>query len=647
MTQLETGILSNARIATASLAVFAILSTGFDEQAAQKPDRYEIRFNALDLNKDHRLQLDEYVRHSPTKADILKRDFKLFDFDRNRKLSLLEFKTTPLVVPLADRGPLPDPLDAYVDHAMTAMDHSFDEWDAHPERKIQAWTFVQLFISTFGSSTTRPSVKEADSNGDGNVSRREARQFLEIQAGVRRYDGTLLRTADGRVCNLAQFRQIDETGNDKIDSDEFQSRTNAGHQFPELLKQGDHDKDGQISFDEWQTLPSRGLISPVNDFRKLDTNLDARVDKAELLKDVPAWKKQMSDCVFPGFDTDSDGFLTLSEYRMTMQANPCVRWQMPVADLDGDHELTFSEFKFDTMRFPLLRWLYFHRLDTNRNGTLTTNEFNFRVKAPDEFFIVNADGTGWRSLFRFETHFACGSPDVSPDGKTLAFDAWSVKPRTSPTIFKMELGTTKPRKISSGSMPSWSPDGKRFACSQSGVRIINADGWNPMGIADNGWGWGAQWSPDGKQIVFTHDAKINAYDVQAKKVRTIFQKHGYKKIYWNMAWSPDSRQLCFKGEKADGTAEVATLDTTNAEPTPKVHHSTTLNINADFAWHPDGERIAFAMYCPERKKTQIYEFTPNQDAPPALFPGQDKTRNNNDLCWTPDGEQLIVVSGDF
>lgn len=647
MTPLETGILSNARIATASLAVFAILSTGSDDQSAQKPDRYEIRFNALDLNKDKRLQLDEYVRHSPTKADILKRDFKLFDFDRNRKLSLREFMTTPLVVPLADRAPLPDPLDAYVDHAMAAMDHSFDEWDAHPERKIQAWTFVQLFISTFGSSTTRPNVKEADSNGDGSVSRREARQFLEIQAGVRRYDGTLLRTADGRVCNLAQFRQIDETGNDRIDSDEFQSRTNAGHQFPELLKQGDHDKDGQISFNEWQTLPSRGLISPVNDFRKLDTNLDARVDKAELLKDVPALKKPMADCVFPGFDTDRDGFLTLDEYRMTMHANPCIRWQMPVADLDGDHELTFSEFKFDTMRFPLLRWLYFHRLDTNGDKVLTTNEFNFRVKSPDEFFIINADGTEWRSLFRFETHFACGSPAVSPDGKTLAFDAWSVKPRTSPTIFKMELGAKKPKKISSGSMPSWSPDGKRFVCSQSGVRIIDADGWNPMGIADNGWGWGAQWSPDGKQIVFTQDANVNSYDVQTKKISTIFQKHSYKKIYWNMAWSPDSRQICFKGEKADGTVEVVTLDTTNAKPNPKVHHSTNLNINADFAWHPDGDRIAFAMYCPERKKTQIYKFNPDQNGPPALFPGQDKTRNNNDLCWTPDGEQLIVVSGDF
>ena len=641
MTQVATDISNKARIATVALAVFAFLSTGFDES----PDRYETRFNTLDQDNDNRLQIDEYARHAPTKEAILRRDFKLFDIDRSGALTLSEFKTTPLVTPLEDRDPLPDPLDAFVDHAVAAMDHSFDEWDQHPEREVQAWTFVQLFIATFGSSTTRPNVSEVDENGDGNVSRREARKFLEMQAGVRRRDGKLLRRADGRVVNLGQFRQIDKNGSDKLDEEEYGATIKSGPAFPELVSQVDVDKDGQISFDEWSTLPTRGLVSPIEEFRKLDTNLDSRVDRDELQDGCPAWKLPMSSCVFPGFDTDSDGLLTLDEFRMTMQANPCIRWHMPVADTDGDHELTFSEFMFDTPRFVLLRWLYFNRLDTNGDEVLTTNEFNFRVKTPDEFFIVNADGTGWRSLFRFETHFACGSPALSPDGKMLAFDAWSVKPRTSPTIFRMELGTNKPRKISSGSMPSWSPDGKSFACSQSGVRIIDVDGWNPMGVRDNGWG--AQWSPDGKTIAFTEGFFIKSYDVETKKVRTIFQSHHYKQIFWNMAWSPDSRSVCFKAEKADGTLEVVTLDTTIEKPMPRVHHSTRLNINADFAWHPNGERIAFGMHCPERKKLQIYELNPSKNEPPTLFPGQDETRNNNDVCWTPDGEQLIVVSGDF
>lgn len=645
MTQVGTVITSTTRFASLALAAFAIFGTGLATQSVEAQTTYEKRFNALDKNGDNRLQIEEYIRHVPTKGDILRRDFKLFDLDRSKGLTLSEFKTTPLVTPLEDRGPLPDPLDAFVDHAVAAMDHSFDSWDLHPEREVQAWTFVQLFIATFGSSTTRPNANEVDENRDGNISRREARRFLEIEAGVRRRNGDIIRQPDGRVVNLAQFRQIDRNGNDLLDQEEYESTVKAGPRFIEILKQADVDQDNQISFDEWSKMPSRGQLSPIDEFRRLDKNLDARVDENELLDDCPQWKLPMSSCVFPGFDTDSDGQLTLDEYRMTMQANPSVRWQMPVSDLDGDHELTFSEFKFDTSRYVLLRWLYFNRLDTNRDGVLTTNEFNFRVKSPDEFFIVNADGSGWRSLFRFETHFACGSPAVSPDGKMLAFDAWSVKPRTSPTIFKMDLGTNKPRKIASGSMPSWSPDGKRFACSQSGVRMINTDGWNPMGIRDSGWG--AQWSPDGKTIAFTEAFVVKTYDVQTKKIRTVLQKHDYKQIFWNMAWSPDSRSVCFKGEKANGTIDVVTLDMANETPTLKVHHSTQLNINADFAWHPNGDRIAFGMYCPDRKKLQIYQLNPSKDEPPTLFPGQDETRNNNDVCWTPDGEQLIVVSGDF
>jgi hypothetical protein len=138
MTELGTGINSKVRIATVALAAFAILGTGFDEQAARVENKYDQRFHALDVDKDKRLQLNEYVRHAPTEADILQRDFKLFDLDLDEKLSLGEFKTTPLVTPPEDRHPLPDPMDAYVDHAVAAMDHSFDAWDLHPEREVQA-----------------------------------------------------------------------------------------------------------------------------------------------------------------------------------------------------------------------------------------------------------------------------------------------------------------------------------------------------------------------------------------------------------------------------------------------------------------------------------------------------------------------------
>jgi len=49
----------------------------------------------------------------------------------------------------------------------------------------------------------------------------------------------------------------------------------------------------------------------------------------------------------------------------------------------------------------------------------------------------------------------------------------------------------------------------------------------------------------------------------------------------------------------------------------------------------------------ELGRFQLYEFDPDTDDPPRLMTGQDPERNNEDACWTPDGRQLIVVSGDF
>lgn len=55
----------------------------------------------------------------------------------------------------------------------------------------------------------------------------------------------------------------------------------------------------------------------------------------------------------------------------------------------------------------------------------------------------------------------------------------------------------------------------------------------------------------------------------------------------------------------------------------------------------------FAMSCPERGFVQLYEFNPTTADPPELMAGQDVARNNTDACWTPDGQRLIIVSGDF
>ena len=247
----------------------------------------------------------------------------------------------------------------------------------------------------------------------------------------------------------------------------------------------------------------------------------------------------------------------------------------------------------------------------------------------------------------------CGSPAVSPDGKQLAFDGRSIKPRTSSTMFVMSIDGSEPKQLRSGMMPNWSKDGKSLTFSTGGVRIMKLDGTTYLdGTAEKIFaksGWGAQWSPDGKRIAFYEGTAIKTYDVAAGTIDTVLEgnEHAYRQFYWNMTWSPDSTRLCCKATKPDGTNEIVTLNMIGEKPKLKVHHSTKLGLNGDFAWHPRGDRIVFSGTCPERRGAQLYEFNPDQDAPPKLVVGQDPTRNNTDLCWTPDGKRLIVVSGDF
>jgi hypothetical protein len=56
---------------------------------------------------------------------------------------------------------------------------------------------------------------EADPNRDQKVSREEAWRFVEIQSGVRRSDGKLLRHPDGRV--VLQF--VMDSGRQAVDRD--------------------------------------------------------------------------------------------------------------------------------------------------------------------------------------------------------------------------------------------------------------------------------------------------------------------------------------------------------------------------------------------------------------------------------------------
>jgi len=175
--------------------------------------------------------------------------------------------------------------------------------------------------------------------------------------------------------------------------------------------------------------------------------------------------------------------------------------------------------------------------------------------AGDDLRSVQADGTGLTTVYRSDSPI--GAPDVSPDGRLIAFDRRSLReiwvmnrdgsdahfvtagttPSFSPdsrhlaiggavtTIWYVELDVVdldgsdrRPVAFDANPFPepSWSPDGTRIAFGSfiapfpphgfPVIRIVGADGSDER---SRGTGSSPRWSPDGTEIAYTDDSDAN------------------------------------------------------------------------------------------------------------------------------------------
>jgi dipeptidyl aminopeptidase/acylaminoacyl peptidase len=233
-----------------------------------------------------------------------------------------------------------------------------------------------------------------------------------------------------------------------------------------------------------------------------------------------------------------------------------------------------------------------------------------------------------------------GSPQVSPDGKWVAYTTTSTDWKqdafvTHIWVAHVESGRTfqLTRGEKSCSGPTWSRDSAWLAFSSSRVGdksqvfAIRPDGGEAVQLTstENGVG-GFDWSPDGKQIAYT-TSDVKDKEVKARKdymgdFEVVHKEYGYQHL-----WTIDVADAL----KAPGAG---------TERTKGKEYSVS-----SFSWSPDGKRIAFSATANpdliQGGTADVYVLDLGSNGVRKIVdqPGPDSGPQ-----WSPDGRSLVFSS---
>lgn len=271
--------------------------------------------------------------------------------------------------------------------------------------------------------------------------------------------------------------------------------------------------------------------------------------------------------------------------------------------------------------------------------------FGVDLKPPQrpkrEMMFIDPDGTNLRRFHSLEDRY-CGSPQWSPDGKDIAYDAWEAGETFEDAVIEIvhvENLTTK--RLGKGAMPSWSPDGTQIVCHtydtpSTTIVVMDLDGDGREQIMDH---WGSpRWSPVGNRIISANfRGGLSVFDLVSGKEWGVALGHS---AWQGLSISPNGLNVCFGA--SDGGVVLATLNQDATSATIRFLAETGQSYQS--SWSPDSKRVVFNWRPKPEAIPQLYLYDIEQDKVPRLLPGQESTRDNREPSWSPDGKTILYVS---
>ena len=216
-------------------------------------------------------------------------------------------------------------------------------------------------------------------------------------------------------------------------------------------------------------------------------------------------------------------------------------------------------------------------------------------------------------------------------------------------LFILDLTTLAVTPLHTGLdvlFPQWSPDGKTILFTDKNalnLYTVAVDGSALTRITDFR-SMSADWSPNGKRIVFQSDARneprdipdIYTMDITGENLVKIVDDPVYPDL--NPRWSSDGSQILFISGMS-GNMEAYLMNADGSNPV-QVTRSAGMVVSA--ALSPDGNSIAFA--CTQGKLTSDLYIINKDGSPDSLIRLTQEATYKNGVAWSPDGKKIVFFS---
>jgi TolB protein len=223
----------------------------------------------------------------------------------------------------------------------------------------------------------------------------------------------------------------------------------------------------------------------------------------------------------------------------------------------------------------------------------------YKVQSAEQICIINADGSGFRRLTT-EDYVRHYYPSLAPDGASVVYSQY--REDNVYEIYELTLADGKETRVTDKfgvlTGPEISPDGKSIAfmrwtvaSDQYQIWVMDRDGGNPRRVY-SGTGWDPTWSPDGKQILFASDKdgtnQLYAVNLDGTGVRKLTS---LPSIRGRSDWSIAGQVVTYSGDA--WKREVYILNADGSD----VHRLTPAGGNSQGpGFSPDGTWVTFTAY---------------------------------------------------